>query len=85
MKQKHIKKITLFIFTFIIISFSFFPAYAWGPSSNKIYQGIDVSNWQKNINFSAVKNSGIDVVYIKSSEGRTYIDPYFEQNYQNLK
>ena len=85
MKQKHIKKITLFIFTFIIISFSFFPTYAWGPSSNKIYQGIDISSWQKNIDFTSVKNSGIDVVYIKSSEGRTYIDPYFETNYKNAR
>lgn len=87
MKHKHIFKITLLSFVFLIIFtyFLFSPTYAWGPSSNQIYQGIDVSNWQRNINFSAVKNSGIDVVYIKSSEGRSFIDPYFETNYKNAR
>ena len=87
MKHKHIFKITLLSFVFLIIFtyFSFSPTYAWGPSSNQIYQGIDVSNWQRNIDFNAVKNSGIDVVYIKSSEGRSFIDPYFETNYNNAR
>ena len=38
-----------------------------------------------NINFNLVKQSGIDIVYIKSSEGTSYIDPYFERNYTNAK
>ena len=70
---------------FILILFTPLLSFAFGPSSNNIYQGIDVSSWQRNINFYAVKQSGIDVVYIKSSEGRSYIDPYFEQNYTNAK
>lgn len=87
MKTKHVLKNTFLT----IISILFFTAfmslqvYAFGPSSNQIYQGIDVSSWQRNIDFSAVKNYGIDVVYIKSSEGKSYIDPYFETNYQNAK
>ena len=87
MKQKHILKITMPIFVFLTIltSFSYTPTLAFGPSSNQIYQGIDVSNWQKYIDFRAVKNSGIDFVYIKSSEGRSFIDPYFETNYQNAR
>ncbi len=74
----------LFLTLFFIFSF-FIPSFAFGPSSNQIYQGIDVSNWQGNINFTAVKNSGINIVYIKSSEGRSFIDPYFETNYTNAK
>ena len=87
MKQKHILKITMPIFVFLTIltSFSYTPTLAFGPSSNQIYQGIDVSNWQKYIDFRAVKNSGIEVVYIKSSEGRSFIDPYFEANYNNAR
>ena len=50
-----------------------------------IYEGIDISSWQRNINFSEVKNSGIEIVYIKASEGRTLIDPYLETNYRNAK
>lgn len=55
------------------------------PIDELPYQGIDVSRWQGNINFQKVKNDGIEIVYIKASEGRTYIDPYFEQNYKKAK
>ena len=48
-------------------------------------RGIDVSNWQGNINFAAVKNSGIQVVYMKASEGNYYRDTYLDQNYSNAK
>ena len=75
--------ILFLIFTFIF--FSFAPVLAFGPSSSNIYQGIDVSSWQGNIDFSRVRNAGIEIVYIKSSEGTNYIDPYFERNYQNAK
>lgn len=87
MKTKHTLKN---IFLTIVLSLFFtscipFQSHAFGPSSNKIYQGIDVSSWQRNIDFFAVKDYGIDVVYIKSSEGKSYIDPYFETNYKNAK
>ena len=86
MKKNINKKIVIsFLFTIIITTFIQVPCLAFGPSNDKIYQGIDVSSWQGNIDFSAVKNSGIEFVYIKSSEGTRYIDPYFEQNYQNAK
>ena len=74
----------VFVFTLFFVLTSF-PSFAFEPSSSTIYQGIDVSSWQGNINFTDVKNSGIDIVYIKSSEGTNYIDPYFERNYQNAK
>ena len=61
------------------------PTYAFFPSSSEIYEGIDVSSWQKQINFTKVKKSGIEIVYIKSSEGFTLVDPYFERNYSNAK
>ena len=83
MKKNITKKIaTIFL---VLIIFTSLPCLGFGPSNEQIYQGIDVSSWQGNIDFSAVKNSGIDFVYIKSSEGTRYIDPYFEQNYQNAK
>ena len=47
--------------------------------------GIDVSHWQGDIDFSAVKRDGISVVYMKSSEGKSFIDPDFEKNYSNAK
>jgi GH25 family lysozyme M1 (1,4-beta-N-acetylmuramidase)/peptidoglycan hydrolase-like protein with peptidoglycan-binding domain len=44
-------------------------------------RGIDVSNHNNTIDFRKVKNSGIEVIYIKATEGTTYQDPYLERNY----
>lgn len=43
--------------------------------------GIDISNHNGNIDFNAVKSDGIDLVYIKATEGTTYIDAYLPANY----
>lgn len=59
--------------------------YAITPSSNPQYQGIDVSDWQGYIDYSQVRASGIEVVYIKSSQGSNIKDPYFDINYENAK
>lgn len=52
---------------------------------SQIYEGIDVSNWQGYINYEQVKNDGIDIVYIKSSQGNNIVDTYFRINYNNAK
>lgn len=79
----------LFVFIFLVSIFSFYilvtPSLAFSPSSGIIYDGIDVSSWQGNINYYKVAESGVKIVYIKSSEGFTFIDPYFNQNYANAK
>ena len=69
-----------------VIMFFYFgiTSYALAPSSEEIYRGIDVSEWQGMIDFEAVKQSGINVVYIKSSEGQR-LDPNFEINYKKAK
>ena len=68
---------------FCISSYTYI--YALTPKDELIYEGIDVSTWQRNINFAQVRNSGIQIVYIKASEGATFKDPYLEQNYANAK
>lgn len=76
------------IFSSIMLVILFFictNSYAIVPESNLIYEGIDVSNWQGYINYSQVKDSGIDIVYIKASQGTNYKDPYFDLNYENAK
>lgn len=47
--------------------------------------GIDVSQWQGMIDFAAVKDAGIDLVYLKASEGTQMMDPFFYRNYVNAK
>lgn len=78
------KKTFIFSAFFIFIIFSSV-SFAFEPSSNTIYNGIDVSQWQRNINFSDVADDNIYIVYIKATQGNNYIDPYFEKNYANAK
>lgn len=61
------------------------PSNAVTQAEEPQYAGIDVSQWQGYIDYSEVKADGIDIVYIKSSEGNNFIDPYFETNYANAK
>lgn len=81
------KKIFFIICLFLACIFvsSFDKVLAFPSASDVIYDGIDVSEWQGNIDFAEVKASGIDIVYIKSSEGNNYIDPYFKSNYNSAK
>lgn len=75
-----INKMLLITFAFCITLNSIFAV-----SSSNVYQGIDVSEWQGLIDYSRVKSSGIDAVYIRSSEGTNYVDPYFKRNYDMAK
>lgn len=49
-------------------------------SSNVTF--IDVSHWEGNIDWNAVKASGIPAAYAKATEGVNYIDPTFTKNVQ---
>lgn len=44
-------------------------------------RGIDISNHNNTIDFAKIKGSGIELVYIKATEGTTYQDPFLEKNY----
>lgn len=48
-------------------------------------KGIDISNHNGNIDFNAVKSDGIELVYIKATEGTTYVDAYLSTNYNGAK
>lgn len=82
-----LKKFSI-IFTSILVMLLFtFPTsvFALSPSSNEISKGIDVSEWQGDINFKKVKDAGIKVVYIRAGQGFSYEDAKFEENYKNAK
>lgn len=60
-------------------------AQAISPASDRLYKGVDVSSWQGYIDYEKVRRDGIEIVYIKSSEGSNFKDPYFDTNYENAK
>lgn len=77
-------KFILLISIFLTLCFATY-SFALSPTDNNIYEGIDVSNWQGYIDYRFVKEAGIEIVYIKSSQGTNIIDPYFRTNYNNAK
>ena len=80
------KKIFIILLCIILSLFiMIYPSLAIEASSSIIYEGIDVSEYQGYIDYKKVKQDGIQVVYIRSSEGNNYIDPYFETNYKKAK
>ena len=50
-------------------------------------KGIDISKYQRNIDFNAVAASGVEFVIIQAGYGHdiSQKDPYFEQNYAAAK
>ncbi|GAB6170200.1 hypothetical protein JCM1393_26600 [Clostridium carnis] len=48
-------------------------------------KGIDVSEWQGDIDYSKVRGSGKKIVYIKATQGVNFVDPKLDSNYENAK
>ena len=85
MKRCRFKLIAYILIFVIIYLFNANIIYAISEESSQVYDGIDVSDWQGYIDYSKVKQSGIEIVYIKSSQGSNIKDPYFDINYENAK
>lgn len=51
------------------------------PTTQANPEGIDVSHYQGSINWGSVRNGGIQFAWIKATEGTTYRDPRFDNNY----
>ena len=48
-------------------------------------KGVDISNWQPNINYKALKDAGVEIVIMKASESNFYKDKYLDQHYNGCK
>jgi GH25 family lysozyme M1 (1,4-beta-N-acetylmuramidase) len=47
-------------------------------------EGIDVSNWQGSVNWTSVRNAGKVFAFAKATEGLTYQDPWFPNNWSGM-
>ncbi len=54
-------------------------------TTGNIYKGIDISHYNGDIDFTKVKAAGIQVVYMKATEGTTYVDNYLGTYYSGAK
>lgn len=86
-KEVDMKKILISVFTImtVFIVAGYTQVKAFPPSSTPTYNGIDVSEWQGEIDWGSVRKAGIEVAYIRSSEGSGYVDPYVIDNYNGAK
>ncbi len=50
-------------------------------SATASVKGMDVSGWQGNVNWSSAYANGARFAYVKATEGTSYINPYFAQQY----
>lgn len=55
------------------------------PSSVPVIQGMDVSAWQRTVDWHAVAGSDIQIVMMRASEGNSVVDAQFDANYIGAK
>ena len=81
------RKIIKILISFILITFifTFSMVNAFTSQSTPLYNGIDVSNWQQDVDYKRVKESGIEIVYMKASQGQRSKDKSFEKHYKEAK
>lgn len=100
-KKKKVKKsssaateiINKILIASIIVCAAIFVGYKlfFGPDTFEVDKfrypifGIDVSRHNGKINWENIKSSNIDFVFIKASEGRTLLDPWFKANLAGVK
>lgn len=68
----------------VLVFAALVPARAIPPSGGRQYRGIDISEFQGEIDFEEVRRSGIEAVYIRIGAGE-YTDEYFAENYERAK
>lgn len=82
--MKLAKRILSFLLMLLVaISASVLHVSAISADTDEVFPGIDVSVYQGDIDFEQVKNSGIEIVYIRAGYGFSVTDPKFEENYTN--
>jgi lysozyme len=54
------------------------------PQRNPIH-GIDISKYQGNIDWRAVRNSGVAFAFIKATEGKDRVDPKFDEYWREAR
>ncbi|MBC5774531.1 lysozyme [Pontibacter sp. KCTC 32443] len=54
-------------------------------NNNATLKGIDVSRWQKEVDWMQVKESGVTFAFVKATQGDFRLDPFFARNWEETK
>ena len=68
---------------FLFLVAATFLAPIWGQNEDNESFGIDVSHHNGKINWEKVPD--VEFVYIKATEGATYVDPIYQQNIKGAR
>lgn len=55
-----------------------------GPRAYPVH-GIDVSRWQRSVNWRRARAAGVAFAYIKATEGGDHVDPMFRTHWEGAK
>lgn len=58
---------------------------AYAAPARAELDGVDVSRWQGAINWTSVKNAGVDFAFAKATEGVDFVDIRYTQNMANAR
>lgn len=90
MKKKILKKALLvLILLFIFVAVLTYLVYNGilklnNPSKSKYpIRGVDVSSYQGEIDWNVLSSQDIDFAFIKATEGSSFVDDYFKDNWNN--
>lgn len=78
------KKLLAAASAFLMLFTGSFSVYALRPDSERVHDGIDISEYQGDVNFDELKNCDIKTVYIRAAAG-DYTDSEFENNSRKAK
>ncbi|MBO7728987.1 MAG: glycoside hydrolase family 25 [Oscillospiraceae bacterium] len=93
--NKGLKRLITFLFVLVIAGAIIFTAVFLLAKQKKIFInkwfvdektsviGADVSSYQTEINMNKLKEQNIEFIYIKATEGSTFQDPRFAENWEN--
>lgn len=83
--SRKVLMILLLIVAIPIISIFLPTNHVQAAADENQYKGVDISNWQGDVDISKIKNAGYSFVISKITEGTTYVDKYGRQNIDNTK
>ena len=75
--------VVYYLYTLIILTLWYNGILIFNYPDKKEYKikGIDVSAYQGDIDWNILSKQGIDFVFIKATEGSSYVDEMFKRNY----
>ncbi|MBB6609532.1 lysozyme [Pontibacter sp. Tf4] len=54
-------------------------------NSSSSLKGIDVSRWQKEVDWMQVKDAGVSFAFVKATQGDFRLDPFFARNWEETR